>query len=148
MVNGLKMIAIGIALSNEARKDKVKLLNESIEAIAESIRSSSDVDGMPHGTGITDPVSSKAIRMERIELERDAEMECIAAVEWAGQYIRDMFREEDGDLLIQALYMSLNRKRDEAYKLLKDTQIKPSSFNHAKSTYLNQILYYLHKQIK
>ena len=144
MQNGMKLIAIGLALSYEDRKQRITMLNDSIDAITDAIRSSSNVDGLPRGTGVTDPVTNRLIRVQAIEAERDAEQDRVNAVDWAEEYVRAIFKEEDGDKLMAALELYLQKKKKEAHILLSETSITESSFHYARQTYMNQILHYLH----
>ena len=141
--NGLKLIAIGIALSNEDRKRKVKLLNDSIDSFADSIRSTSDLDGMPHGTKVGDPVSAKVAKMEKLEIERDIEQERINAVEWAMQNATDLVPEEEASTLEKAIMMSIRNKKGGALTLIDESTIKPATYYTARTTFLSGILRYL-----
>ena len=64
-------------------KKNVKELNDEIDRIG--LMSGQNLDGMPHGTDITDPTSSQAIKRQELEHKRDAELNKITIIERAVQ---------------------------------------------------------------
>jgi len=120
---GLKIIAKGLCLSNESRKDKIKRLNTVIDSMADSIRSASDNDGMPHATTVGDPIGSKLEKIERLEKKRDEEPNRVNAIEWAEQYLHDNFPEDQADALIKAINLELAREKSRMQSILEDNHI-------------------------
>lgn len=143
--NGLKLIAIGLAKSTKDRQANVDRQNDLIDSLADAIRSSSNTDGQPGGVGGTsDPIGAKAIKIESIERGRDMEQERLNAVAWAEKSVRDLFKEEDGDGLIEAIYAYLDNRRQDAVAIIENqTSLTISNFHYAKKKFLTQILLYL-----
>jgi hypothetical protein len=64
----------------DARARRLRAEYEKEIALIDAIRSASDNDGMPHGSGISKPVEDKAIRLADKALEwRNAEADAIKA---------------------------------------------------------------------
>lgn len=142
---GLKLIAKGIALTHQDRLKLIENWNDLMDSYADGIRSSSDVDGMPHGNVVTDPVSSRAIKIESLAIERDREQDRVNAVEWAMQYATDLYAEEDAKSLREAVFMYLKGDRDEAIRMVaSNTTVPIYGFNRVRGVFLEQIIKYLH----
>lgn len=142
--NGLTLIAIGIALTHEARLRTVAELNQSIDAFADTLKSSTDNDGMPHGSGTSDSTANRVMRIEALERRRNIEQERIDAVEWAMKYVMDIYSDEDANHLKEAIFTFLKGNKDEALEIIEcRTDIKTKAFYQAKKNFLIQILKYL-----
>lgn len=146
--NGLRLIAIGIALSNDERIKKVKLLNEMIDDTASTIRSASDNDGMPHGSSVGDTVGERVSKIEELEYERNLEQERINAFDWGLQCAKDIVDDKDCALLQEAIITSLRGNNGDALNILADSSVKQNTFYRAKSIFITQILSYLHFNLK
>lgn len=143
--NGLKLIAIGLALSYDDRKKKISIMNDMIDSCADSIRSSSDLDGMPHGTTVGDPVSARLQKIEKIEEERDMEQKRVDAVDWAMECALDLVDEEVALQLQNAIMLAcMGRKyTNQALLIVEEADIQQGTFYRAKSIFISQILRYL-----
>lgn len=142
--SGQKLIAIGIVLSNEERMEKVKAINDEINALVDGIRSSGDIDGMPHGTSVGDSVGSRLEKKEKLETQRDFLQSFVSAVEWAYQYVSDYVSDEDAPHLRNAIYLYIHKKKNQAQQVIRtNTYISPSAFYRLRSMFLTQILEYL-----
>lgn len=143
--NGMNLIARGIALAYDDLKRDIELLNESIDNCATSIRSSADLDGLPHSTSVGDPVGQRSVRIEYLEEERDAKQELVNAVDWAMQYISDRYSPEEAPFIKQAITTYLKRMQNDAMRIIDEkTSLSRPGFYSAKSVFLSQILQYLH----
>lgn len=141
--DGYKLIALGIAITHKERMEHIAELNEYIEQIASAIRSSSDADGMPHAQNVSDPVSSRAVRMEMVAEERDREQERVNAVEWAKEYVSGFYSDENAPIICEAIMIFISGDRDKALAMVDATGVTQFSFHKSKSVFLRQILKYL-----
>lgn len=138
----IRNIAIGIILTDGERRDRVARINDEINEMYSSIRSSSDNDGLPHGTTVGNPVASLAVQAERLGRVRDIEQERINAVEWARQCVRDTY--SNGDEVIKAVLMFLSNRKDEALNLIEDIGMPFGTFTSVRSSFINNVLKYLY----
>lgn len=144
MIKGVRLIATGIALTHKMRVNKVALINEEINAIAETLRSSSDVDGMPHSGSVTDPVSAKAIKIEALENVRAIEQERINAVEWAEQCLYDRTDPVEFDRLVGLVWALLSGDEMEVDKYIdREDKVALNGAQRVKTRFLNDIANYL-----
>lgn len=145
MDKGVRLIATGLALTYKKRKAKIDLINAHIDSIRDAIRSSSDVDGMPHSGTVTDPVSAKAVKIEALEAIRDEEQARVNAVEWAEQAIRDRSDDDEADALLELLWTYLQSNREVVDKYI-DEHAFASLYvaKSLKTRFLNDIASYLH----
>lgn len=94
------------------RRRKTEYLEESI--LIDAVRSLSDNDGMPHGSGISKPTEEKAIRLADKKLRLlDAELEAIRIRQEVFDVV-DQVEGVAGDVLFER-YIQL-RKWDDIYK--------------------------------
>lgn len=143
MRDGRKMIAIGLVLTYKDRQAKVAALNDLIDSCTDSIRSSGDLDGMPHVQGVSDPIAKRLEKIEKLEAERDRQQERLDAVDWAKRYVSDFYKDEYAPLVIKAILTSFNGNDDAARAMLDGADVSLRSFRRAKGIFINQICKYL-----
>lgn len=140
----MRNMAIALILSHKDRCKRVATLNTMIDARAAGYKSPGALDGMPHGQGISDPVSAAAIATEVIVRQRDEEQKRIDAVEWGLRFVCDLQRTEDEPYIREAL-LSYFEDKDHANMVLDmNTKISPQSFVMIRRQFIHQILKYLY----
>ena len=109
-----------------------------------SIRSSSDVDGMPHAGVVTDPVSQRVVRIEALTEVRDIEQERVNAVEWAEQCVRDRNSEEGAAMQLEAIWTVLTQDKQTVDKYIEEHPIFASGgAQRLKTRFLMDMAVYL-----
>lgn len=142
--DGYTEIVTGIIKTHEERVKKLEALNYAIDAYADTIRSSGNMDAMPHKTGYSNPVEERFEKMVDAEDYRDVWQNLVNAVEFACQSVRENYEEGIGNLIVECTLMYITGKCDDAvYRFQAKSDLPMSTLNNARINIINTVVRYL-----
>lgn len=137
-------IAIGIVKTHEDRKQRVRVLNDTIDSFADAMRSPSNMDAMPHKTGYSNPVEERIEKIEAAEVKRNALQEYVDAVEYAMQNIREAYNPPMDEFMVECVLSYIYGPREDAiHRFESGCDLPLQALISARRQLLNIVLKYL-----
>ena len=138
-------IAVGIVKTHDERVKRLNILNQTIDDYADTIRSSGNLDSMPHKTGHSCPVEERMVKIEEAEEIRDAWQEHVSAVEFAKQSIEENFEGEMGTIIADCAMQYLSGNHNDAlYEYEEACDLPLATLMNARTQIITAIVKYLH----